>query len=197
MDNLQHHAFTVTSTGILREIITEIGVSGPFEQEVINFSDPRILHTNALWDTGATNCVVTKKTANELKLEPMGLTKVSHVDGVSEANVYFVDIYLPNRILIHNIRVTECADNNDSFGVIIGMDVITKGDFAVTNLDGKTVVSYRMPSSTTIDFVKEGYIQTLQQNKRNNVGRNDPCPCGSNKKYKDCCLPRLEAQSSS
>lgn len=25
------------------------------------------------------------------------------------------------------------------------------------------------------------------------VGRNDPCPCGSGKKYKKCCLPRDEA----
>ncbi len=24
------------------------------------------------------------------------------------------------------------------------------------------------------------------------VGRNDPCPCGSGKKYKKCCLPREE-----
>jgi hypothetical protein len=24
------------------------------------------------------------------------------------------------------------------------------------------------------------------------IGRNDPCPCGSGKKYKKCCLPRLE-----
>jgi hypothetical protein len=22
------------------------------------------------------------------------------------------------------------------------------------------------------------------------IGRNDPCPCGSGKKYKRCCLPR-------
>jgi len=26
-----------------------------------------------------------------------------------------------------------------------------------------------------------------------NVGRNDPCPCGSGKKYKRCCLPLHEA----
>ena len=24
------------------------------------------------------------------------------------------------------------------------------------------------------------------------IGRNDPCPCGSGKKYKKCCLPRHE-----
>jgi len=25
------------------------------------------------------------------------------------------------------------------------------------------------------------------------TGRNDPCPCGSGKKYKKCCLARDEA----
>jgi uncharacterized protein YecA (UPF0149 family) len=24
------------------------------------------------------------------------------------------------------------------------------------------------------------------------VGRNDPCPCGSGKKYKKCCYPKYE-----
>lgn len=24
------------------------------------------------------------------------------------------------------------------------------------------------------------------------VGRNDPCPCGSGKKYKKCCLGKIE-----
>jgi tetratricopeptide (TPR) repeat protein len=28
----------------------------------------------------------------------------------------------------------------------------------------------------------------------NRTGRNDPCPCGSGKKYKKCCLPREQAQ---
>ena len=28
--------------------------------------------------------------------------------------------------------------------------------------------------------------------KREKVGRNDPCPCGSGKKYKRCCLPKEE-----
>jgi len=28
------------------------------------------------------------------------------------------------------------------------------------------------------------------------VGRNDPCPCGSGKKYKKCCMPKDEEQRS-
>ena len=27
-----------------------------------------------------------------------------------------------------------------------------------------------------------------------NVGRNDPCPCGSGKKYKQCCLAKQSAK---
>ena len=29
---------------------------------------------------------------------------------------------------------------------------------------------------------------TTTHNERRKVGRNDPCPCGSGKKYKKCCL---------
>jgi uncharacterized protein YecA (UPF0149 family) len=30
--------------------------------------------------------------------------------------------------------------------------------------------------------------QVAIQAKRNKVGRNEPCPCGSGKKYKKCCM---------
>ena len=30
-------------------------------------------------------------------------------------------------------------------------------------------------------------ISKSPQAKKNTVGRNDPCPCGSGKKYKNCC----------
>jgi hypothetical protein len=36
---------------------------------------------------------------------------------------------------------------------LIGMDVITQGDFAITNLNGKTVMSFRVPSIAMIDFL--------------------------------------------
>jgi len=29
---------------------------------------------------------------------------------------------------------------------------------------------------------------------KNKTGRNDPCPCGSKKKYKRCCLRRIEQE---
>jgi preprotein translocase subunit SecA len=37
----------------------------------------------------------------------------------------------------------------------------------------------------------------LQHKAEETVGRNSPCPCGSGKKYKKCCLPKLEADQGS
>jgi uncharacterized protein YchJ len=33
--------------------------------------------------------------------------------------------------------------------------------------------------------------QVLTVTNQNNIGRNDPCPCGSGKKYKKCCYPKF------
>ena len=39
--------------------------------------------------------------------------------------------------------------------VILGMDVITQGDFSITNLNGNTVFSFRVPSLHRLDYVAE------------------------------------------
>ena len=42
--------------------------------------------------------------------------------------------------------------HSDEYDVVIGMDVICKGDLAVTNKDGRTTFSFRIPSEVEIDF---------------------------------------------
>ena len=34
--------------------------------------------------------------------------------------------------------------------------------------------------------------QKMDSNQHEKIGRNDLCPCGSNHKYKDCCLKKVE-----
>lgn len=48
-----------------------------------------------------------------------------------------------------------------------------------------------MPDADT-RFMQEMNVEpTPRQAARKKVGRNDPCPCGSQKKFKKCCLVRL------
>ena len=64
--------------------------------------------------------------------------------------------------MVGQVRVTEVKlipDDNTSDDqqpqLLIGMDIIGLGDFAVTNADGKTTFSFRVPSVEEIDFVPD------------------------------------------
>lgn len=50
---------------------------------------------------------------------------------------------------------------NDILGeivdILIDMDIIPKGAFAITNYNGKTVFTFRYPSLECINFVKTSY----------------------------------------
>ncbi len=43
---------------------------------------------------------------------------------------------------------------NPNCEALIGMDVITLGDFSITNHNGSTCMSFRVPSGHEIDYVK-------------------------------------------
>ena len=45
--------------------------------------------------------------------------------------------------------------------MLIGMDVLTCGDFALTHQGGKTVASFRVPSLVTYDFIRQ--VNTANQ----------------------------------
>lgn len=179
------HAFTLKADCIIREIISDVGVSVPFIAVggVVSDKDVNIHRTKGLWDTGATGSCVTVSTAKALGLVPTGKVISNHAQGQSTVSTYLVNLYLPNNLVLPNVRVTECADT-DSFGVIIGMDIITNGDFSITNVGGQTVVTFRMPSIKALDYVQEA--NDTKSKAFAKVQRNDLCPCGSGKKYKNC-----------
>jgi uncharacterized protein YecA (UPF0149 family) len=68
------------------------------------------------------------------------------------------------------------------------MDIIVRGDFAISQSSGKTKFTFQIPSTHDFDFYKENYIEThTPVTVAKTPSRNDPCPCGSGKKYKNCC----------
>lgn len=182
----QFQAFTLTSDGGKRlKLVSPLGVSLPFVPGESTEYQPPIFQTNALWDTGATASVITRATARALNLAPVNITNMTHANGVSETNVYAVNFYLPNNLMVHTVQVMEMVDA-DGFGALIGMDVITLGDFSITNVNGVTTMSYRFPSVARIDYVEDANKIKTMGTPSSRLGRNDICPCGSGKKYKNC-----------
>lgn len=183
-------AFTSRYAGRSRVLINEVYVGRPQTASPIVKKPSDARKYLALWDTGATGTVITRAVVDDCGLKPIGLTKVHHAKGEDTSAVYLISIFLPNRVCFPSLRVTE-GDLAGDIDVLIGMDVITQGDFAVTNLDGKTVFSFRIPSRQCVDFVKEANEEAAKPGQPvrlpPKIGRNVPCPCGSGKKYKYCC----------
>lgn len=179
----QSHSFTLQSNGgLLNVLMTDVLLAVAYDPAKINPAPPH-KQFKAIWDTGATGSVIDQRIAAELALKPISVTMVSHADGQCMKPVYMVNILLPNRVGFQHVRVTE--GNLGDVDVLIGMDIISQGDFAITNLNGTTTFSFRLPSLTRIDFVEQTAPSSPATS--SHVGRNDPCICGSGKKYKKCC----------
>ncbi len=143
--------FTLDSEIILKELITPLGVSIPFNP--LDSPHPVVTNTNGLWDTGATGTVISKKLAKELNLKPTGIARVNHANGVSDVNVYHINLYLPNQVMFPFIKVTEGVLPH--FDILIGMDIISCGDFSISNFGNKTTFCFRIPSIKKTDFGDE------------------------------------------
>ena len=102
-------------------------------------------------------------------------------NGSRNSEVYLVNIVLPNGVGFAHVRVTK-GDMSADTHLLIGMDIISQGDFAITHKDDKTCFTFRCPSTEHIDFVKGTPAHAAPKQ-----GRNDKCACGSQKKFKHCC----------
>jgi hypothetical protein len=173
MNQPASRAFTTKYPGRVDRIITPIQICAAFDPADPPDPIPKYNKTKALWDTGATSCVITKNIASSLGLIPVGKTVVTHAGGKSEAPTYLVNFILPNEVRVLGAFVSECPEIVFDVGVIIGMDIISMGDFSITNVGGRTWVSYRYPSIGRIDYVKDADEMTFK-----GVSKNSPCPCG-------------------
>jgi predicted aspartyl protease len=156
MSQQEYQAFTISSNiGCLHSIFTQIQVSIAEELSDIFKIQQQIVDVRALWDTGATNTSISKRLAAKLNLPPISRRTIQCAGQPYESNTYKVNLILPNHVGFKNITVTEFEDSK-MFDVLVGMDIITAGDFAVTNANGQTVCSFKTPAGPDhIDYVDQ------------------------------------------
>lgn len=113
----------------------------------------KIAPIDCCFDTGANNTAINRATVKKLGLVPLKETAtIVSINATQTARMYKVDILLPNGLLIVNHTVSEIESPIDMF---IGMDIIRAGDFALTNRQGKMLLSFRIPNGNPIDFEEQ------------------------------------------
>ena len=145
-------AFTVEFNNKVGVLTTPIGIytTNRFNKE---FKPFKKVYT-ALWDTGSNISVISFELAEKLNLEPIGEIHVDTAGGHIVMNKYRISINLPNHLNIEDIIVSS-GKLGPGIDLLIGMDIITLGDFSISNYNNKTMFSFVFPSIKNIDFVKE------------------------------------------
>ncbi len=145
-DDIAHSILTLS--GVLR-------INAGEEEESITANDPEISWKKALWDTGATQCSISDRLATQLDLPQVDFVDVATAAGVIQLPVYKIHLILPNNLVFHDLEVVGFMYTDDDCDLIIGMDIMTQGDLSLTNMEGRTVFSFRIPSLHVVDFEAE------------------------------------------
>lgn len=148
-------ALTITAHGgTLRELKTSCDVCPAYDPKVTPVDErPPFAPFVGIWDTGAQGTVITQKVVDACGLKPVSIFKVQGAyGGITDRPGYMVNLRLPSGVAVFG--VTAVLGEMEGVEVLIGMNIITLGDFAITHEKGVTVFSFRIPSLHTIDYVK-------------------------------------------
>ena len=150
-NGLPVYAFTIRHGGLARQLLSDTTISYNGKSIVVR----------SIWDTGATNSCISMDVVSSLSLTPTGKSVINTPAGPKEVSTYLVDVSLSENVNIPDLRVCDSDIGEQNVGMLIGMDIIAQGDFSISNLDKKTVFSFRIPSIQLTDYVKQSQAKSV------------------------------------
>jgi hypothetical protein len=108
------------------------------------------------------------------------------VNGAKIVSTYLASLILPNNSNINEIELISCDDTLLS-DILVGMDLISQGEFLFNTCKNITSFSFQMPAPTflCLDLLTIRQDQSIIFNQTFNTAM--LCPCGSNIPFTRCC----------
>ena len=132
----------------------QIRIITPVNLFSIPYNSSLTLTTDALWDTGASMSAITPEIQDKLKVISVDKKIIAGVHSSKVVNVVYLTLELPNSVIKKNIRFAVCSITS-KIGMILGMDIISLGDFALSNGNNQALISFAVPPfQEKIDFSK-------------------------------------------
>jgi hypothetical protein len=124
---------------------------------------PQRIKVDALWDTGATISAISKRKAEYLNLAQTGVEPIRGIDGIKEYPTVYISILFENDYPV--LVKSAICDLAPDFDLVIGMNVISKGDFCISNMGNDTLFSFVMPPLDRRTDLSERAYTLNQRNK--------------------------------
>lgn len=129
-----------------RELRNEVKVARPFKNPSGDerLSLPTFREYSAIWDTGATMTAISQRVIREMGLQPTSPPiNCSTANSTRKASCYTIALWLPNQLVFPALPVIDGEFYDED--LLIGMDIISMGDFYVTRAGGPRF-GFRTPS---------------------------------------------------
>ena len=108
-----------------------------------------------LIDTGSTQSCISQELADKMNLASV---KTASFTGMNNekivASLYRINISIDNTIPFESVEVGSFIKGDRFEDVIIGMDILSKSDFAVTCKNGRMKFTIEYPPKHDFDFTK-------------------------------------------
>ena len=104
-----------------------------------------MMAVNALWDTVSTESLISEKIVK--MIEPILKSKAKYVtkDTVIESETYAVSLSLSDEITFRDVLMKKADLSDKNVDIIIGMDIISRGDFEIRNYNNLIEFAFRIP----------------------------------------------------
>lgn len=148
---MAYKAYTLNLGHNPQDAVSDIYVSKPIGAGVLLLPDSAI-KCRGKWDTGCNMTCITEDLATQLNLPRCRPMEIKTPHGTtSYTTTVVVALKLPNGQIRQSVEV--CVAKMVDADMLIGMDLITQGDFALSrNQYGEVIMSICMPPLMSIDL---------------------------------------------
>lgn len=117
----------------------------------------KLLELKAFWDTGASHTHISQRVIDILDLKPKRKVKTLSHHGNDIVNVYTVTIMLPTDYMVVDIDVLSESQKILDTDVVVGMDIISNGDFHMDYTGERPVFTFKHPNP---ESEKDTFVET-------------------------------------
>lgn len=104
-----------------------------------------MMSVKALWDTGVTQSCISYEIVKMIEPKRISKSKIASAEKAVIEEIFSISVALSDEITFRDVAVKAMDLTEKDADMLIGMDIIARGDFEVRNLHGITQFAFRIP----------------------------------------------------
>lgn len=104
-----------------------------------------MMSVKALWDTGSSQSCISYEIIKMIDPRRISKAKIASAEKTIVEEIFAISVALSDEIVFRDIAVKAADLSEKNTDMLIGMDIISRGDFEVRNLYGMTQFAFRIP----------------------------------------------------